>query len=239
MRRVAPALIAAVLVTGCGYGPGPATRTSGDGASPRTSQAETTPIDPVPTSSAYDLSSCPVADEEFCETAVQAIEALQEHDVEALFALSREDRLVCADLATEYFPGCKTKRVLEGYGLSGANFTVDVVEGRLYLEQLHDVVSNFDPFFSDEFGDGRVQVIGVGTCGPDVPRRRSYHLAWTAAVSEEGAPAERLLASFEFTFRRHWRIALWYLDPLKKWVTEQTEPLQLAFCEAGRSPWPT
>ena len=55
---------------------------------------------------------------------------------------------------------------------------------------------------------------------------------------EAGAPSERVLGSFELTFESDWRIALWYLDPLSTWVAEQTDPLELAFCEAGRTPWP-
>jgi len=68
-------------------------------------------------------------------------------------------------------------------------------------------------------------------------------------VSEAGAPAERLLGSFELTFEDDWRIALWYLGPLDEWELwylgpldewelEKPDPLELAFCEAGRTPWP-
>lgn len=181
---------------------------------------------------------CPVDDEAFCQTAVETIEALQDADAERLFALSREDRLLCARLNQEYFPGCETEDVLVGHGSSGATFVVEVLDGDAYQEQLEAIVSKIDPSFSDELGDGGVRVIGVGTCGPDIPGRRTYHLAWTAAVSERGASAERVLGSFEFLFEDEWRIVLWYLSPLTEWEAEQPDPLRLAFCEAGTSPWP-
>lgn len=166
------------------------------------------------------------------------IDALQAGDAERLFALSRESRLVCAELAVEYFPACDTADILVGYTLSGASFLVDVVDEDRFGDQLASVAGDVDPSFSDGLGDGGVRVIGVGTCGPDVPGRRTYHLAWTAAVNDGGAPSERVLGSFELTFESDWRIALWYIDPLSTWEAEQTDPLELAFCEAGRTPWP-
>jgi hypothetical protein len=98
-------------------------------------------------------------------------------------------------------------------------------------------MAGVDPSFADDVGSGDVRVLGVGTCGPDIPGRRTYHLAWTVAASDAGPP-ERLLGSFELTFEEDWRIALWYLGPLDAWGAEQPDPLELAFCEAGRSPWP-
>ena len=199
-----------------------------------------TAASPSPTGSlAYDASGCPVDDEAFCATAVDAIEALQAADAKRLYTLSREDRLVCAKLNRDYFPGCETDDVLVGHGSSGANFIVEVLGEDAYRGRLESIVTNVDPSFSDELGDGAVRVVGVGTCGPDIPGRRTYHLAWTAAVSEAGAPAERHLGSFEFLFEDgDWRIILWYLSPLEEWEAEQPDPLELAFCEAGRTPWP-
>ncbi|MGZ8605160.1 MAG: hypothetical protein ACXWX9_10470 [Actinomycetota bacterium] len=200
--------------------------------------ATTSPNSPQAEPLRYEVAACPIPDEAFCGTAVAAIEALQTADSDRQFALSRDDRFVCARLAAEYFPACEEDDVLDGYALSGPNFLVEIAGERGYRKELDAIVSNVDPSFSDELGNGDVRVIGVGTCGPDVPRRRTYHLAWTAAVSEAGAPAARLLGSFEFTFEDDWRIGLWYLGPLDEWEREQTDPLDLAFCEAGRTPWP-
>jgi hypothetical protein len=188
----------------------------------------------VPT---YEAATCPVPDETFCETAAEVIRALQAGDAARLFELSRADRLVCAEVAAEYSPGCEGDDVLEGHGLSGPDFIVEVVDAARYRARLEDVMGSLDPSFSDDLGGGEVRVVGVGTCGPDIPGRRTYHLAWTAAASEDVSP-QRLLGSFELTFEDDWRIALWYLGPLDEWEAEQPEPLELAFCEAGRSPWP-
>ncbi len=188
----------------------------------------------------YEVSECPVPDEAFCATAVEVIGALRSADVERLFQLSREDRLVCAGLAVENFPMCAEDDVLEGHALGGSDFIIEVVDDDRYRRQLEAIIPNIDASFSDELGDGSVRVIGVGTCGPDEPGRRTYHIAWTAAVGAAGAPAERLLGSFELTFDDDWRIALWYLGPLADWERDQPpEPLELAFCEAGRTPWPS
>ena len=230
MGRILAVLGTALLLLGCSSGTDPTSRPTGaptPGASPSG----------TPT---YDASGCPVLDEDFCSTAVEVIEALQAADVDRLFALSREDRLVCAKLTVENFPMCAEDDVLEGHALGGSDFIIEVVDGDGYRRQLEAIVPNFDASFSDELGDGSVRVIGVGTCGPDIPRRRTYHVAWTAAVSEAGAPAERQLGSFELTFDDDWRIVLWYLGPLADWERDQPpEPLELAFCEAGRSPWAT
>jgi hypothetical protein len=220
--------VAILLFTGCASNQGPATQT--------TQPPPTASVSP-PGAPPYTASGCPVADDVFCETAVRVIEALRAGDAHRLFELSREDRLVCAEVATEYFPGCETADVLEGHGLSGPDFTVEVVDEAAYRARLDEVLSGFDASFADDLGDGEVRVVGVGTCGPDIPGRRTYHLAWTAGASEGGAPAERVLGSFELTFEDDWRIALWYLGPLDEWEREQPDPLELAFCEAGHSPW--
>ena len=91
--------------------------------------------------------------------------------------------------------------------------------------------------FTDELGGGSATVIGVGTCGPDIPRRRTYHLAWTAAI-DEGDGAERHLASFEVGFDgEDWKVILWYSDTLEAWEDEHPDPMALSFCEAGLHPW--
>jgi hypothetical protein len=235
MSRRVVLVLAAALLAACGSDGDPQSQPPSTVATGDTAAATPSPTGPL----AYDASGCPVDDEAFCATAFDAIEALQAGDAAQLFALSREDRLVCARVNQEYFPGCETQDVLVGHGSSGATFVVEVLDEEAYRAQLEAIVTNVDPTFADELGDGSVRVIGVGTCGPDVPSRRTYHLAWTAAVGEGGAPAERLLGSFEFLFKDDdWRIALWYLDPLEEWEAEQPDPLELAFCEAGRTPWP-
>jgi hypothetical protein len=222
---------AAVLLAACASEADPS-------SSPGAVATSASPVAAEPASPpTYEVSSCPVADEAFCGTAVEVIEGLQARDADRLLELSREDRLVCSELNTEYFPGCATSEILEGYGLSGPSFVVEVVDKQAYRGRLDTFVSAIDESFADVHGDGDVAVVGVGTCGPDIPGRRTYHLAWTAAAGEQGAPPERVLGSFELTFEDDWRIALWYLGPLTEWETQQADPMSLAFCEAGRSPW--
>jgi hypothetical protein len=45
----------------------------------------------------------------------------------ALLTLSRSDTIDRARVAREYFPGCADADVLAGYGLSDADFIVDVL----------------------------------------------------------------------------------------------------------------
>ena len=185
-----------------------------------------------------DPSGCPVPDEAFCRTAVEIATALSAREGDSLLSLSRSTRVDCAEVAREYFPACQDDDVLEGYGISGADLLVDVVEREAYSGRLRAVLGGIDPSYSDELGDGSARLLGVGSCGPDIPGRRTYHLTWTAAVREGRDTAERLLGSFELGLEDHeWRIVLWYLDRLDRWEAEQADPLRKSFCEAGRHPW--
>jgi hypothetical protein len=77
-----------------------------------------------------------------------------------------------------------------------------------------------------------VTVIGVGTCGPDDPDRRSYHLAfWT--VNEK----ERRGGSLELVRREGaWSIGLLYADSLENWKTVYADPeTEIAF--GNVQPW--
>jgi hypothetical protein len=185
-----------------------------------------------------DPSGCPVPDKAFCATAVEVASALSRSESGSLLSLSRSTRIDCAEVAREYFPGCQAEDVLEGYGVSGADLLVEVMGRKAYGGRLDRILAGVDASYSDVLGDGLARVIGVGSCGPDIPGRRTYHLTWTAGVREGGDPAERFLGSFELALEDHeWRIALWYLDTLRRWEAEQSDPLRRSFCEAGRHPW--
>ncbi len=175
-------------------------------------------------------------DAAFCAVAADVGNALVEGDIADLMALSRIDTVVCADVSAEYFPGCAQADTVVGHGVSDAGLLVTMLETAEYRGRLGTVVGAVDPTFTDDFGEGGVRLLGVGTCGPDVPGRRSYHLAWTAAIRSGGEP-RRMVASFELTYADDWRIALWYLDPYESWVAAGQNPLRDAFCEAGRHPW--
>ena len=232
MRSVVVSLVL-VGAMACGSSHVPASSPSA--LSPSTPGPSPTPT-PVPAPT-LTRAGCPVEDDEFCDTATRIGKALLERDAATLLRLSRSDTLDCARIAREYFPGCEDADVLTGYGLSGADFVVDVVRRSAYAQRLDEVVSGIDPAYSDELGGGSATVIGVGTCGPDIPRRRTYHVAWTAAI-DDGDGAERHLGSFEVGFDgERWGVILWYLDPLDEWEDEQPDPMALAFCEAGLVPW--
>jgi hypothetical protein len=186
-----------------------------------------------------DPSGCPVGDAAFCATAVEVVDALAAGDVDRLLELSRFDRVECADVVVEYFPGCATDDVVEGHGLSGPDLLVDLVDRDRYTDWLVAMTTGVDVSFADQLGDGAVQVVGIGTCGPNEPGRRTYHVAWTAALRDGATPAERMLGSFELTFVDDWRIALSYVGSLTDWEAAQSDPLEEAFCAAGRSPWQT
>jgi hypothetical protein len=178
-----------------------------------------------------------VADEAFCDTATRIGRALLQRDSAALLRLSRSDTIECAGVDRRFFPACAHTDVLSGFGLSDAGFVIELVPRSTYARRLDVVVSGIEPAFTDELGDGSATVIGVGTCGPDIPRRRTYHLAWTAAI-DVGTGAERYLASFEVGFDgEDWKVILFYLDPLEAWEEEHPDPMELSFCEAGLHPW--
>jgi hypothetical protein len=138
VSRLATIVLAGIVLGACTSEADPATLTPTEATSPTVS-----PSGPI----RYETSACPIPDEPFCATATEVIDALQAADVDRLFALSREDRLVCAELAVEYFPACETADVLEGHALSGPDFTVEVVDGDGYRRQLEAIVSSIDPTF--------------------------------------------------------------------------------------------
>ena len=185
---------------------------------------------------------CPVDDPAFCEAASDVRDALLAGDAAAVVELSRPDTIDCSEVAREYFPGCAEADVLEGHGRRDAGLTVELVDTDEYTATIAELLAAIDPSYEDELGDGSMQLIGVGTCGPDEPGRRTYHLAWTAAPSgTDGGAATRVLGSFEFGSRSpndEWRITLTYVDTLEAWESAQADPLRAAFCAAGRSPWP-
>ena len=233
VKRSVLASLVLVGMTACASGEPP----EPDASTPSPASASSSPTaSPAPVQTLA-REGCPVPDEAFCDTATEIGRALLDRDAAALLRLSRADTIECEQVAREYFPGCADADVLTGYGLSGADFVVDVVPKAVYVERLDEIVSGIDPGFSDDVGAGSPTVIGVGTCGPDIPRRRTYHLAWTAAV-DDGSGAQRHLGSFEIGFDgKRWRVILSYEDPLDDWEAEQSDPMALAFCEAGLHPW--
>jgi len=155
--------------------------------------------------------------------AVEVLSALAVGDAPRLSSASNPTTIVCAEMAREYFPGCATAEVLDGFGVSDPDLLVRVLTEAEYAEELSAFVAEL----------ASVGPIGIGSCGPDRPGRRSYHVAWLA----ETTAAERMLGSFELTFDGEWSIGLWYAGTLAAWEAATDDPLRDSFCEAGRSPW--
>ena len=231
-------LLLVLMGSGCSSAAEPAA-TSGQ-AEPTTTSGQAEPAatsgQAEPTKTVVDASGCPVADESFCAVAVEVGNALVAGDVDRLVALSRMDEIVCADVAVEHFPDCTTGGVLRGHGLSDASQLVELVGDTEYRAELDEKLSAFDTTYSDEHGTGAVRLLGVGSCGPDQPERRSYHVAWTAAMDLD-ADSMRVVGSFELNFKDDWQVVLTYVDTLEHWEQAHQDPFTDAFCAAGRNPW--
>jgi len=160
MKRSVLASLVLVGMTACGSADAPE-QVASTPATPSSSSPTVTPVaEPTLT-----RDGCPVPDEEFCDTATRIGRALQERDAAALLRLSRADTIECEQVAREYFPGCADADILTGYGLSGANFVVEVVPKAAYAQRLVEVVSGIDP--------------GLPTTWVEAPRASS---AWARAV---------------------------------------------------------
>ena len=136
------------------------------------------------------------------------------------------------------FPACAEGGVLRGHAVASSVPVFEVLSPAAYRSQLEAILGNVDPSFTDDHGTGSIEVLGVGTCGPESsPARRSYHLGMTMAVSDAGAPAERLLGSFELVFRGgRWWISVWYLDTLEAWSRSSPDPFTTIAC-GNMLPW--
>jgi hypothetical protein len=216
-------LVAMLGLFGCAGDPGPS-----PSPSPSTHPAPQT---------SFPVDGCPIDDAEACDVIARSATSLVAGDATDLMEVSRPDRFDCAGLPVDVFPGCADDHVLRGHPIASSAPIIEVLPRPNYRSQLDAILDGVDPTFSDPYGGGATEVLGVGTCGPEDIERRSYHLGMTMGVSEDGAPAERLLGSFEFVNREgRWWIGIWYLDTLGAW--EQTSPDPFATIACGNmEPW--
>jgi hypothetical protein len=155
-------------------------------------------------SAAFAAAGCPVNDPAACERAALAATALEQGETAALVGLSYADTFVCGDLPAEMFPGCAPGETLEGHAVTGADGKIGILSAEDYEARLAEL--------------GEVTVAGVGTCGPDDPDRRSYHLAFWSADGSEGGSLELVRREGE------WWIGIVYADSLEKWKAVYDDP---------------
>jgi hypothetical protein len=167
-------------------------------------------------SSAFAAAGCPVDDPAACERAALAATALEEGDTAALVELSFADTFVCDDLPAELFPDCAPGETLEGHASTGADGEIAILSADEYEARLAEL--------------GEVTVAGVGTCGPEDPDRRSYHIAFWTPDGAEGGSLELVRREGE------WSIGIVYADSLENWRTVYGDPESELAC-GNVQPW--
>jgi hypothetical protein len=153
-------------------------------------------------SEAYPAAACPVDDAALCGRAAAAANALASGDVDRLVELSYADEFRCDELPTELFPDCEAGLTLEGHAFTDGDAVIRVLSAEDYRARLA--------------GLGEPTVLGVGTCGPDDPDRRSYHLAF------EG---DEVLGSLELVRREgEWSVGMLFADTEAGWRKQFASP---------------
>lgn len=179
---------------------------------------------------------CAIADKAFCAPAAAVAEAIVSGDTAAIVEHSRPDVFRCDELDTAIFTDCTSTEVLEGHPIGTAGGNILVYAAPDYGDELVALTAAVDPAFRDDAGSGGSRVLGTSECGPDDPTRRSYYVAWTAALAEGAGDAERVVGLYEFTFRDDaWMIGILYLDTITAWEVNVPDPLRDVAC--GVTPW--
>jgi hypothetical protein len=109
---------------------------------------------------AYPAAACPVDDAALCGRAAAAASALVAGDIDRLVELSYSDEFRCDELPAELFPDCAPGKVLEGHAFTDGQGEIRILAEARYRAELDRL--------------GEAAVLGVGTCGPDDPERRSF-----------------------------------------------------------------
>ena len=156
----------------------------------------------------YPAAACPVDDAALCGRAAAAADALAAGDVDRIVELSYADEFRCDQLPAELFPDCKPGRILNGHPATDGEAEIRILTEEAYRSRLT--------------GLGPADVRGVGTCGPDDPERRSYHLAFAAG--------ERL-GSIELVRREgRWWVGMLFDDTEEGWKRQFSDPLAELAC---------
>jgi hypothetical protein len=212
-RPLGLVIFAVVVLAGCADHPPTPGRTTSSQSTATASTAGT-----------FDVSGCPIADPTACAVAVRVATALSAGDADQITALSRATDFVCDESTDLPIPACTPGAVLTGHPLIDSQPVIEVLDDAAYAEHNATVLT-----------DGAMQVTGVGTCGPDIPGRRSYHVAFAAAASSSSRP-ERLVGSYELNLLDGgWLIGTAFLDTYDAWLTAYQDPLRELGCNPA--PW--
>ena len=163
---------------------------------------------------AYPAAACPVDDAALCGRAAAAASALDAGDVDRLVELSYSDEFRCDELPAELFPDCAPGKVLEGHAFTDGQGEIRILAEARYRAELDRL--------------GEAAVLGLGTCGPEDPDRRSYHLAF------EGM---HRLGSLELVRREGaWSVGMLLVDSESGWKRQFDDPRAELAC-GNVQPW--
>jgi hypothetical protein len=164
----------------------------------------------------FAAAACPVDDAALCGRAAAAADALAAGVADRLVELSFADEFRCDELPADLFPACEPGKMLEGHASTDADAKIEVLTDAEYRSQLARL--------------GEATVLGVGTCGPDDPERRSYHLAFEAGDR---------LGSLELVQREgQWSVGMLFADTESGWRKQFANPRTELAC-GNIQPWGT
>ncbi|HKE54758.1 MAG TPA: hypothetical protein VKC55_08320 [Actinomycetota bacterium] len=238
MRRLVLLPLAVLLLASCGYQPeidNPGTATGVTGRAP--SAASSAPTGPTSTSAAFTEDGCPVDDPDFCRQATFLANALVLSDSHAVFDLSREVTLHCADLDESLYAQCKDESTLKGYIVGSHQGEFFVAPPKRFRDLLSFFVEAVDTEYSDELGGPQMQILGISTCGKGAST--SYHVAFTVALSDPNStlPGDRFLGTYQFTQEQgEWAIEVAYFALYTDWQLVLDDPLTEIGC-GDIQPW--
>ena len=235
LRLAAAIVLAGVIVTACGSATVTFTSTPIESPEPTVS-APASAAPGIGSNGPFPLTGCPVEDEAFCAPAATLATAIVARDADAIVELSRPDVFRCDEVDASIFTGCASADVLEGHPIGTAGGPIEVFAATDYLAELDTTMAAIDPTFADAAGSGEARVLGTSACGPDDPARRSYYVAWTAALRPDGGDPERVVGLYEFTFRDDaWLVGILYIGTIAAWAESSADPLRDVGC--GITPW--
>lgn len=136
--RMLAIVVTGVLLAGCS-----GESTGGSPADPPSSPT----VGGAPPSSPGQLSArgCPVAEPDLCTAVAAAANALVDGDVAALLEHSWAEEVRCDEVPADLFPDCAPGRVLNGYGRTGADAEIRILELADFRAELAGLLERIEP----------------------------------------------------------------------------------------------